>query len=112
MMLCPRQRRRIISLCLLLTTLTTAFNLDCSDIRDDNQSWNLQDLGGPHSVKSIKSFPPVKVETTFTIDICRPLQVPKKVNKGEYCPNGTRGMFALDAAEFLTVLLASEWKFS
>ncbi len=90
-MLFPRRLLRPISSCLLLTAFTSAINLDCSDIRDNNQSWNLKSLGGPHSVKWVESHPPVEIETTVTVDVCKPLQVPKKVAKNEYCPNGTRG---------------------
>ena len=97
-MLYPRHCRSLVSFCLLLTTLTAAVTLDCSDIRDDNQSWNLKPLGGPHAVKSVDSHPPVEVETTFTIDICRPLKVPKKEIEEEYCPNGTRSRCDLDDA--------------
>jgi hypothetical protein len=94
-MLFPRRLLRSVSSCLLLTTFTSAINLDCSDIRDDNQSWNLKPLGGPHSVKWVESHPPAEIETTVTIDICKALEVPKKVAKNEYCPNGTRGEHVL-----------------
>lgn len=54
-------------------------------------------------MKSAESQPPVNVETTFTIDICRSLEVPKKVIKGEYCPNGTRSKYALVETIFDTI---------
>ena len=60
-------------------------------------------------MKSVASHPPVKVETTFTIDLCGPLQVPKKVIKGEYCPSGTRGKSASVEAYFTMLLPAGEW---
>lgn len=42
---------------------------------------------------AVVSHPPADIETTYTIDICKPLKVPQNVPKNEYCPNGTRGGF-------------------
>ncbi|KAL8675502.1 MAG: hypothetical protein Q9168_000014 [Polycauliona sp. 1 TL-2023] len=79
-----------IQLLLLLPTLTYGF--DCSHIRADKQSFDISDLGNPISVmKSENHSPsPTMTNTTFTIDICKPLKKAKGIPKEEDCPNGTR----------------------
>ncbi|KAM5343094.1 hypothetical protein ACJ41O_014060 [Fusarium nematophilum] len=65
--------------------------LDCKNIRVDGHTFDLSKLEGPHSVVTTKfqPNPPEHKNTTYTLDICKPL---KKSGgpKTEECPNGTR----------------------
>ena len=55
-------------------------------------SFNFKPLGGPHSLYRIKERPPIGIiNTTFTIDICQPLEKKKGIPKEEDCPNASRG---------------------
>lgn len=75
---------------LLLPVAISALTFDCEQIRDDGQSFNLKSLGGPKTVHDQEWLPspPTIKNTTFTIDICKPLKDDAK--KGERCPSGTR----------------------
>ncbi|KAI9842576.1 MAG: hypothetical protein M1838_003076 [Thelocarpon superellum] len=75
---------------LLLPSLIIASDIDCSHIRVQKKSFDLSGLGGPHSVSHIVKEPPSISNTTYTIDICQPLVVPKKTPKEDSCPNFTR----------------------
>ncbi|KAL9586060.1 MAG: hypothetical protein Q9212_001150 [Teloschistes hypoglaucus] len=80
------------SLLLLLPSLASAFSLDCSAIRDDKQSFDISALGHPISVMTSEDHSPnpTMTNTTFTIDICKPLKKAKGIPKEEDCPNGSR----------------------
>ncbi|KAL1302726.1 hypothetical protein AAFC00_003080 [Neodothiora populina] len=75
---------------LLLPALVSAVTLDCKHIRVDGQSFDLSELGGPRSVSLIEETPPSLTNTTFTVDICNPLQRTKGVPKADECAGGTR----------------------
>ena len=78
---------------LLLSTLISALTLDCSHIRVDKKKFNLEKLGGPHSITVVdKSRPPSIHNTTYTVDICHQLDRDADVPKAEQCPRGTYGM--------------------
>ncbi|KAI4180564.1 MAG: hypothetical protein L6R41_007159 [Letrouitia leprolyta] len=79
---------------LLLPTLSCTMNLDCKNIRDNKQSFDVSALGNPISVMTSQNhFPsPTMTNTTFTMDICKPLNKAKGIAKEEDCPNGSRGM--------------------
>jgi autophagy-related protein 27 len=78
---------------LLLSTLTSALTLDCTHIRVDKKKFNLQKLGGPHSIVVVdKDRPPAIHNTTYTVDICQQLERAKDIPKAEQCPRGTYGM--------------------
>ncbi|KAL8759326.1 MAG: hypothetical protein Q9199_000857 [Rusavskia elegans] len=66
-------------------------SFDCSSIRDDKQSFDISALGNPISVMTSEdhSPSPTMTNTTFTIDICKPLKKAKGIPKEEDCPNGT-----------------------
>jgi hypothetical protein len=69
-----------------------AGNIDCNHIRVDTTSFDLSKLGGPKSVmhswnKGENSYQ----NTTYTIDICKPLGKANNIPADEQCPNGTRG---------------------
>ena len=91
MRLSPYPRTRLSSVFFLIPSLAIAISLDCSDARDDGVSFNFKPLDGPHSFYRIKEHPNGIINTTFTIDICRPLERQKGVPKGEDCPGHTRG---------------------
>ncbi|KAL8915168.1 MAG: hypothetical protein Q9171_000287 [Xanthocarpia ochracea] len=84
--LCP------ITIHLLLPTFTYAMSFDCSSVRDDKQSFDISALGKPISVMTSEdnSPSPTMTNTTFTVDICKPLKKAKGIPKEEDCPNGTR----------------------
>ena len=75
---------------LLLPSLIIASDIDCSHIRVQKKSFDLSSLGGPHSVSHIVDEPPSISNTTYTIDICQALKVPKNTPKDDTCPNYTR----------------------
>ena len=82
---------RLTSVVILIPSLATAISIVCSDVRDDGVSFNFMPLDGPHSLYRIKEHPNGIINTTFTIDICRPLEKQKGVPKEEDCPGGSRG---------------------
>lgn len=79
-------------LALLLAPLPAAAMLDCKHIRVDDVSFNLEALGGPHSVVTSQWHPPTYTNTSYTVDICAPLKRKGDVKKEEQCPSFTRGM--------------------
>ncbi|PGH28237.1 hypothetical protein AJ80_00128 [Polytolypa hystricis UAMH7299] len=64
----------ILPLFLLAPTLSASITLDCSHIRVDGTSWNLKALGGPHSVSHIVENALDTTNTTYTLDLCKPLK--------------------------------------
>ncbi|KAJ3950064.1 type II membrane protein [Colletotrichum fioriniae] len=77
-------------LALLLAPLPAAAMLDCKHIRVDDVSFNLEALGGPHSVVTSQWHPPTYTNTSYTVDICAPLKRKGDVKKEEQCPSFTR----------------------
>jgi hypothetical protein len=75
---------------LLLPATISAIQLDCENIRVDEQSFNLKKLGGPKTVHWLRHQDPSIANTTFTVDICKGLLQDKDVKKEENCPLGTR----------------------
>ncbi len=55
--------------------------------------YNLQALGGPHTVVTSEFTAPTWHNTTYTIDVCGALRRKGDVPQGERCPDGTRGRF-------------------
>lgn len=81
----------------LLAAQASAVMLSCEHIRVDKQSFNLEKLGGPHSVVTTLREPPSHSNTTYTVDICKALKRKgeSEVPKEEQCPGGTRGVSPL-----------------
>ncbi|KAI2610776.1 autophagy-related protein 27 [Hypoxylon fragiforme] len=77
-------------LSLLLAPLPTEAMLNCKAIVADKQRFDLSKLGGPHSVVTSHISDGISYNTTYTVDICRPLKKKGDVNKKEQCPNGSR----------------------
>lgn len=66
-------------------------NLDCSHIVVDKVSWDLSKLGGPKSVLNSEDKTASFRNTTYTIDLCKPLKRVSfdKIPAAEQCPGGT-----------------------
>ena len=74
---------------LLLPTSIYAVTHDCSHIRADGQSFDLQKLGGRKEVHYQEWARPTISNTTITLNICKPLEKEKDVEKDETCSGGT-----------------------
>ncbi|KAI9737599.1 MAG: hypothetical protein M1818_005603 [Claussenomyces sp. TS43310] len=75
---------------LLFPTVITALgNIDCSRIVTEGKTFDLVALEGMHSVMTSHEQPPAYINTTYSIDICRPLKKPAKESHN-WCPGGTR----------------------
>lgn len=81
------------TLIILLPSLTSANSVTCDQARIDGKSFDFSALDGPHSVNWRRDQPRSIVNTTFTIDICKPLRRTKGVPKGDECRSGTQGTF-------------------
>lgn len=86
----PRPQAALL-LAFLFSSPALAATIDCEHIRVDDVSFNLKALGGPHSVVTSRWHPPTFTNTSYTVDICKPLKRKGDVKKDEQCPNGTRG---------------------
>ncbi|KFY48071.1 hypothetical protein V495_01640 [Pseudogymnoascus sp. VKM F-4514 (FW-929)] len=80
------------SLLSLLFPLSVAAlgTIDCSKMLADKHNFDLSALDGPHSVMHSVDQPPSMLNTTYTINICRPLVPDSGVKKEERCPGPTR----------------------
>ena len=65
--------------------------LRCDHVQAGGKKFDFSKLGGPHSVVTSQHKPPIYLNTTYTVDLCRPLKKAKDAPKRETCPNGTRG---------------------
>jgi autophagy-related protein 27 len=65
-------------------------NIDCTHVVVDDTPFDLEKLGGARSVVHSVPEGPSFTNTTYTIDICKPLGKAKDVNAEDQCPNGTR----------------------
>ncbi|XP_044723892.1 autophagy-related protein [Hirsutella rhossiliensis] len=76
----------------VVAPLRSVAMLRCDNVRVDGHSFDLSQLGGPHSVVTSRyeSIPDTHHNFTYTLDICKPLKKSGKVKKTEECPNGTR----------------------
>ena len=64
--------------------MSAAVTLDCDHLQADGQTWDLHTLGGPHSVYNAVSNNLTIHNTTYTLDVCKPL-------KDSQCHTGTYG---------------------
>jgi hypothetical protein len=76
---------------LLLPSLSSAVIFDCTHVRVDGHSYDFSKLGGPRSVMMTKETPPTVKNTTYTIDLCRPLKKDDKMKSDDQCHTGARG---------------------
>ncbi|KAF4589792.1 Autophagy-like protein 27 [Ophiocordyceps camponoti-floridani] len=88
----PQLSTTTLALGLVLAPLRGVAMLRCENVRVDGHSFDLSQLGGPHSVVTSRyeSIPDAHHNTTYTLDICKPLKKSGTVKKTEECPNGTR----------------------
>ena len=79
---------------LFLPSLTYVMSFDCSSIRADKQSFDISPLGNPISVMTSEdhSPSPTMTNTTFTMDICKPLKKAQGIPIEEDCTNGSMSM--------------------
>lgn len=80
-------------LSLLLATravAAAASNSWCDRVIVDGRQYNLAKLGGPHSVVVSNPTGATLHNTTYTLDICKPLVKSGDAPKEEKCPDGTR----------------------
>lgn len=75
---------------LLLPASISAVTLDCKHIRVDDQSFDLSALGGPKTVHQLQYLQPSISNTSYTIDICKPLKKSSDLPSGDQCMSGTR----------------------
>ncbi|WPH03563.1 Hypothetical protein R9X50_00644400 [Acrodontium crateriforme] len=75
---------------LLLPTAIQAVTFDCNHVEIDRQKFNLSPLSGPKAVHWQVASPPSITNTTFTLDICKPLKKDSNIANEEQCPSGTR----------------------
>ncbi|KAI9810722.1 MAG: hypothetical protein M1827_006060 [Pycnora praestabilis] len=85
----PSSSTSILTTTFLLPSLIAASTITCSSLRVKGESFDLSALSGPHTVTTSEVHPPTVKNTTFTIDICAPLERTKNVPKGDECPLGT-----------------------
>lgn len=86
-------RPSALALLVALGPLRSSAMLRCDNVRVDGHSFDLSQLGGPHSVVTSRyeSIPDAHHNVTYTLDICKPLKKSGKAKNTEECPNGTRG---------------------
>ncbi|KAI0885071.1 autophagy-related protein 27 [Annulohypoxylon maeteangense] len=77
-------------LSLFFAPLPTEAMFRCNQIVADKQKFDLSALGGPHSVVTSHIIGDAAHNTTYTVDICRPLKKKGDVKKDEQCPNGAQ----------------------
>jgi hypothetical protein len=93
-MLLPRSslaEAAILSSILFPSLIAAVGNIDCSHVRVDKQSFDLSALSGPHSVMESHQHSVSTINTTYTLDLCKPLKRSADIPKGQECPAGTRG---------------------
>ncbi|KAI9874019.1 MAG: hypothetical protein M1830_010293 [Pleopsidium flavum] len=80
------RERSLLPTLLLLPHLSSAVSIDCKHVLVDGVSFDISALDGPHSVVWSRQHPPSIVNTTFTVDVCKPLKRTKGVPKDdEFC---------------------------
>ena len=75
----------------LIPSLVIGITIDCSHVRVDGVDFDFSPLDAPHAIWTIEDHPPSYTNTTFTVNICRPLKKTKGVPKDEDCNNNARG---------------------
>ncbi|CAH0002013.1 unnamed protein product, partial [Clonostachys byssicola] len=82
----------VLSLLLAVSPASSTNILHCDNLVVDKHKFDLSALTGPHSVVTSRynSIADNYHNTTYTLDICRPLKKTGSGKKGEECPNGTQ----------------------
>ncbi len=74
---------------LLLLSHPASAAYDCNHARIGGQSFDLSPLSGPHSVSHVVDHTASRFNTTYTLDICKPLRRSKGGDGKHECPNST-----------------------
>ena len=61
---------------------------DCQ-VTIDKVRFNLQALGGLHTLGVSHATPPTVTNTTYAVDLCAALPIDKEIDAAEQCPEGT-----------------------
>jgi hypothetical protein len=94
----------IVSVFLLPFLTAASGSLDCTHVRADDIGFDLSKLGGPRSVVDNIANPASSLNTTYTIDICKPLKKVKDIDKNIQCPNGSRSKLFPDSQKLVSSL--------
>ena len=90
----------LLSIPLFISQLTTAVSLQCDNVQLDKKKFDLSKLSGRHSVwVHDTSRPPAEYNTTWTINLCQPLEKLDGIPSRNQCPAGTRGVFRADSLD-------------
>ena len=84
----------LVLLSLAMLPQQAAAMFQCDHVVVDNQKFDLSALDGAHSVVMSRDEGASFLNTTYTVDICRPLKKKGDVPKDQQCPNGSRGTSA------------------
>ena len=95
----------LVLLSLAMLPQQAAAMFQCDHVVVDNQKFDLSALDGAHSVVMSRDEGASFLNTTYTVDICRPLKKKGDVPKDQECPNGSRGMsnVAIQGVQLLTL---------
>lgn len=78
-----------VALPILFSAVSSAISIDCDHIRVDGKKYDFSSISGPHSVMvSDTKHPPAISNTTYTVDLCRPLRKIKGIPNQDQCENG------------------------
>ncbi|KIV97393.1 hypothetical protein PV10_01149 [Exophiala mesophila] len=81
----------LLSIPLFISQLATAVSLQCDNVQLDKKKFDLSKLSGRHSVwVHDTSRPPAEYNTTWTINLCEPLEKLDGIPSRNQCPAGTR----------------------
>jgi autophagy-related protein 27 len=75
-------------------TATDTALLPCAKLPVDNHVYDLSPLAGPHTLVTTEFAPPSHYNTTWAVDLCKPLvrkDAEGDKDKGFRCPEGTSG---------------------
>lgn len=92
----------LLSLSLFVAHLSHAFSaIDCKQkISVKGTKYDFSALDSIHRVYQIdKSAPPAVYNTTWSVNICRPIPIDKNIEKEEQCPSGTNSETASERCE-------------
>lgn len=81
---------------ILLPSISSAVTFDCTHVRVDGHKYDFSALGGPRTVMTRKNTPPTLRNTTYTIDLCRPIKKDPDIPKVDQCHAGARGGYPLE----------------
>lgn len=81
----------ILSTVIFPILVAAAGNIICNQVVVDHHNFNLEELGGARYVVHGIDEGPSYRNTTYAIDICKPLGKVKDVKSENQCPHGTRG---------------------